>query len=474
MANPRQRILASLFFTTLATAAYGQGFGSFLSGLQKALGSESQPSAGEAPAAQGKAGLGASMTERYCRNLFSMAAISKDTVVNEGLISEEFKLDSKEFFDAMLKSLDTKGGATSVAFPHPGFYRGEFETDKINVLYNLVLSYPSAQYMSVLIGEARKTQSSPQYDHQARNDAIAALAIIHYRMQANSVSKTRWQELIASLEGEEHYTGQVIRARLALSGEGGQKDPRKAITLAREANDLRSVYSREGGYRSMSPRNYQVRSNQTLYEAVTSNAGMVDMRNFEQFVQQYAAFKNNPNVAPELEAQLGPSLKQIDRAATSARVKAEGLLVGANAVGKLKAQKASLDSSTRTRVSNVSDVNANTRAMAAIAKELEKIQQFDEKQKVVFASALADAHESGDLAISMMPTMMVSALNLMAQRGFQAMPAFLPYSQAFQNYSDNACTVITRWDHAAEKTQVPTTPDAAIRSKTASALNLGD
>ncbi len=464
---------AALLLLLAYTPSHSQGLGGLLSGLQNAMVVKpAQASNGAGVPSQGSKSFGGRATENYCRNLFSIAAIGGNTPINEALISEEFRLDPSDFFDALITALAPNGGQSSYAFPAPEFYRGEFETDKINVLYGLLLSYPSAQYMAALIAEARKAPDTPQYDHQARNDAIAALAIIQYRLKDKSISPSRWQDLIGKLEKEEHYTGQVIRARLLASGEGGQRDPRRAVSLAREANDLRNLYSREGGYRSMSSRNYTVRSNQTMFEVLTANPGLPNAQYFEQFMKKYAAFKNNPNPAPELEAQLGPALKRINRAASSARTKAEGLLTEAVGVSKKSAQKASLDSATRNRVSDKPDVNSDARAMAAIARQLESVTQFNDTQKVVFSSALADAHESGDQAVAMMPTMMMAVMNLMSQRGMESLPAILPYSQAFQNYSDNACAVITRWDHVAEVTRTPTKPAAAAGNAMSDALGV--
>lgn len=185
-------------------------------------------------------------------------------------------------------------------------------------------------------------------------------------------------------------------------------------------------------------------------------------------MQKYGQFKTGRNSIPELKAQLGPGLERISRASSSATTKASQMLNGTTGISLIKAQKASLDSAMRTRTSDIPDANVDARAMANIAHELEKVEKFDERQKQIFASALADAHESGDQAISMMPTMMGSVMSLMLQRGMESMPAILPYSKALQTYSDNACTVIARWDHAAELTRVPTAQDSGTRSSLAS------
>ena len=118
-----------------------------------------------------------------------------------------------------------------------------------------------------------------------------------------------------------------------------------------------------------------------------------------------------------------------------------------------------MDSATRTRVSDSSDVNADTRALAAVARELGKIDKLSENQKVILADAMKDAHESGDRAVSMMGPMMNAMMNVMMQRGMEAMPAVLPYAKKLQDYSDNACTVVSRFDHAAMVKGAPAEPE---------------
>lgn len=443
----------------IASPSFGQGFGDILKALQQ--GRAPAPNVGQAKSAekQGQASFGAKATENYCKNLFSVAAIENRGPISEALVSEEFNFDPKDFFDEVLRAMDAKPGFSSYTFPSPYFYANEFETDKVDVLFNMLLSYPSPKYAAALIAESRTTQSQPQYDHQAKVDATVALAILHFRMQDKSKSPGRWKELVASLKKEEHYTSKVIWARLLKSGEMGSTDVTQSITLAVEANGLRSKYSSDNGYKTMSPRNYQITSNQTLYETLVANPSNSQRRYFDQFIKKYQEISNSSDPVPELKAQLGPGILAIEKAANSAARKAGTMLSGATEAGNIKAQKASLDSATRTRVSDSSDVNADTRALAAVARELGKIDKLSENQKVILADAMKDAHESGDRAISMMGPMMNAMMNVMMRRGMEAMPAVLPYASKIQAHSDNACTVVSRLDHAAMVKSAPAEPE---------------
>ena len=109
--------------------------------------------------------------------------------------------------------------------------------------------------------------------------------------------------------------------------------------------------------------------------------------------------------------------------------------------------------------------------MAEITRQLERLTKLDDNQKKIFASALADAHESGDRAIGMMPLMLSTLMNLLSQRGFGAMPAFAPYARRLQTYADNACTVISRWDNAAQVTATPLGEESDSRSGLASLVS---
>lgn len=463
----------------VACASFAQEAESFVNALQGLFGmatSSQRAAPNAAPSAQGKVGVGAQMTDNYCRNLFSLASLSRDTPLDEGLVSDEFAMEPKEFFDAFQQAFSGKPKYANFAFPGPTvggeFYQNEFETDRIAVLFNLLVSYPSSRYMAALITEARKVNGSPQFDNQARVDAIMALAIVHFRMQDKSRRPDRWKELIASVAREEHYTANVVRARLLASGGMEQVDVTQAISLAREANDLRSQYQREQGYRTMSPRNFAVTSNLTIYQIFAANPNHPERRYFQQFLQKYGAYESGRVRVPELESQLGPGLKAINEKSLSAYNKAKSLLSGAKATGKIKADKVTLDNSLRTRISDESQVNMDARALASVTREMEKVRNFDERQKRVFADALSDAHQSGDMAVSMMPTVMAATLNLALSRGLEAMPAMIPYSRKLQMHSDNACAVISRWDHAAEIANVPPGPDAGVRAATAEAMGV--
>lgn len=437
----------------LTVASFGLLMAVPLSGQAFDLGKllKGKPDGGAKASASGKAGVGSSMTEQHCRQMFSVAGINKKKPVDPALVLEEFNFSAPgDIFDAYLQAKT----APSFAFPSPRFYQGEFETDRINVLYDLILSYPSPQYVASLIAEARKENGSPQYDHQAKVDALAALTILHYSLQDRSRTPDRWKQLAAQLQAEEHYTARVITARLLAAGELGVKDSNRALSYANEANGLRQKYSSESGYRTMSPRNYTITSNHTLYEVTVANPRAPQARYFTQFAQQYGATLKNPILAPELEAQLGPGIRSIEKSSGSAARKASELLAGAQQVSLLKAEKNSLDSAVRNRVSDTpTDVNVDDKTMLSITRQLEKLNTLDQDQKQKFASALADAHESGDKAIAMMPVMMSSMMNLMMQRGIAAMPALLPYSKKLQYHSDNACSVVARWDQAAQVTK---------------------
>jgi hypothetical protein len=449
-----------------ASTVSAQGFGDFLKSLKSGL--STQPATedtGQATGSsksankQGQTSFGAKATENYCKNLFSVAAIDVRGPVNEALVSEEFNMDSKDFYDAVVAARDAKPGFVSYTFPKSDFYQGEFETDKVDVLFDLLLSYPTPKYAAALIAEARTTNGQPQYDHQAKVDAIVALAILHYRMQDKSKTPERWKELVASVRGEENYAAKVVWARLLKSGEMGEINPSKAITLLVEANGLRAKYM-ESGYKTMSTRNYQVTSHQTLYETLIANPTNSQRRYFDQFLQKYEALQKSADPVPELRAQLEPGLNSIAKASNSASKKATQALSGATQAGKIKAEKASMDSATRTRVSDTSGVNADARTLAAIARELEKGKTLDDAQKAMFADALKDAHESGDRAVSMMMPMMSAVMNVIQRRGMEALPAIVPYARKLQSYSDNACTVISRMDHAAIVMGVPATQES--------------
>ena len=55
----------------------------------------------------------------------------------------------------------------------------------------------------------------------------------------------------------------------------------------------------------------------------------------------------------------------------------------------------------------------------------------------------------------MMGPMMNAIMSVMMNRGVQAAPAFIPYSRKLQSYTDRACTVISRLDHAAMVKKLP-------------------
>jgi hypothetical protein len=438
-----------------STPVHAIDFGKLLNTLVQSQGetnSKGQVNANQA--GRGAPGGGSSLTESYCRRMFTTAGVGKSSDVDQSVVLEEFNLAAPgDFFDAFSGS-QNQGGAT---FPNPRFYQGEFETDRINVVYDLLLGYPSAHYVAALIHASRNDHKTPRYDHQEKVDALAALTIIHYHMRNFSRDPDRWKQLAARLQKEEHYTARVISARLLAFGEANLRDPDQALSYASEANNLRTKYREEQGYRTMSSRNYNVTSNRTVYDIVSTNPQSRQARYFIQFAQQYGANLKNPIVAPELERSLVPGLRSIEASASSAQAKALEMLGGAKEFSLLNAEKSSLDSATRNRVSDSpSDLNIDNKAMLAITRQMEKLTSLDDQQKQKFSSALVDARESGDKAIALMPQMFNSMMNLMMQRGIEYMPALVPYAMRLQYHSDNACSVFARWEQAAQVTKAST------------------
>ncbi len=401
---------------------------------------------GQVQGAKSPSSFGAKITERYCKNLFSVASMESRGPVDENLVAEEFDLDAAGFYDEAIKALDARPGHVSFTFPSRDFYKHEFETDKINVIFDLLLSYPSPKYAAALIAEARSMPGQPRYDDQAKTDAVAALAILHFRMQHKSRSANRWAELAASLANEDHYLAKVISARLSASGEIGPVNVGRALTLANEANNARASIQRDS-MKKISPRNYQITSNQTLFDVLTANPGHPQRRNFAQFMQVYERNRNMTEPLPEVTAQIGPGLAQVERTSRAAAERAKKMLEGANAAGNMQAQKASLDSVTRNRVSDSADNYADARATAAMNRELRLIDKLTEEQSQLLDQSRKLSYESGDLAISMMPQMMGVMMNIMMQRGMEYLPTVIPIAKKLQSYSDSACSVVSRLDH---------------------------
>ncbi len=439
--------LGALLLALITSAANAQGLGDLLKALSIPQVQRPQSGTQQASPKQGQPGFGAKLTENYCRNLYSVASMEARGPINENLISEEFNLDPNDFYDAFMKSLDAKPGYKSYTFPDPAFYQSEFESDKINVIFDLLLSYPSAQYAAALIAEARANPGQPRFDSQTKTDATVALAILHFRMQDKSKSPSRWWELISSVQNEEHYLAKVVWARLYGSGEAGTRDATRAIAFAREANGLTSAYrqNRDLG-KKMSHRNYAVTSNQTIYETFTANPNHPERGYYADFLRKYGKIPGN--ALPEVQAEIGPGLAAIERTSRAAADSARLMLVKAAESGNINAQKASLDSALRNRVSDSSDINSDPRTMAALARVLEKTDRLDAAQTKLLGDAMNYAHETGDRAISMMIPMMNVTMNVMMNRGMEALPGLLPYTKRLQLYSDSACSVISRIDHS--------------------------
>ena len=440
-------LVGALFLQLMAPVASAQGFGDLLKALTVPQGQKQPMGTQQAPTNQGQPGFGAKLTENYCRNMYSVASMEARGPINENLISEEFNLDPKDFYDEFFKAQDAKPGYSSYAFPGLAFYQNEFETDKISVIFDLLLSYPSPKYAAALIAESRATPGQPRYDGQIKADAVAALAMLHFRMQDKSKSPSRWWELISSLQNEEHYTAYVIWARLYMSGEAGTRDATKAIVLSRDANGLPGAYRQNRGLgKKMSAGNYAVTSNQTIYETLMANPNHPDRVYYADFLRKYGKIPGS--TLPEVQAQIVPGLAAIEKSSRAAAASARLMLAKASEAGNINAQKASLDSALRNRVSDAADYNSDQRTMAALARELEKIDKLDASQAKLLGDAMNYSHETGDRAVSMMVPMMSVAMNVMMNRGMEAIPGLMPYAKKLQLYSDSACSVIARIDHA--------------------------
>lgn len=447
--------LGGLLLLCLISRADAQGLGDLFKALTAPQPQRQANGPQQASANQTQPGFGAKITENYCRSLFSVASMEERGPINDNLVSEEFNIDPKDFYDEVVKALDAKPGYSSYTFPAPSFYQGEFETDKINVIFDLLLSYPSPKYAAALIAESRATRGTPRFDGQVKADAIAALAILHFRMQDKSRLPSRWWELVSSLRNEEHYLAKVLWARLLTSGEAGTRDVSKAIMLTREANDLLSLYRQEGQLgRKMSPRNYQVTSNQTVYETFMANPSHPDKGYYAGFLQKYG--RSTADSLPEVRAKIGPGLAAIQKSSRLAAESARSMLDKSAEASNINAQKASLDSALRNRVSDSTDYNADQRTMAALARELEKVDKLNDIQTKLLAESMNYAHETGDRAISMMVPMMSVMMSVAMNRGMEALPGLVPYAKKLQIYSDSACSVISRVDHTLMVKQLAT------------------
>lgn len=446
MSRAIMSLMGALFMLLAAPVASAQGFGDLLKALTVPQAQRPPIGAQQSPISQGQPGFGAKLTENYCRNLYSVASMEAQGPINENLISEEFNLDPKDFYDEFFKAQDAKPGYASYAFPGLAFYQNEFETEKISVIFDLLLSYPSPKYAAALIAESRATPGQPRYDGQIKADAVAALAMLHFRMQDKSKSPSRWWELISSLQNEEHYTAYVIWARLYMSGEAGTRDATKAIMLSREANGLPGSYrqNRDLG-KKMSAGNYAVTSNQTMYETFVANPNHPDRVYYADFLRKYG--KVPGTTLPEVQAQIVPGLAAIEKSSRAAAASARLMLTKASEAGNINAQKASLDSALRNRVSDAPDYNSDQRTMAALARELEKLDKLDASQAKLLGDAMNYSHETGDRAVSMMVPMLSVAMNVMMNRGMEALPGLMPYAKKLQLYSNGACSVIARIDH---------------------------
>lgn len=441
--------------------ANAQGIGDLFKSLSNIqLPGQSAQQQQPAQLASSKSNSPASLTERYCRNLFSVASIDANGPVDERLISEEFNLEPANFYDEVIKSSRAQPGFSSYAFPSLDFYKNEFETSRVNVIYDLFLTYPSPKYVASLINITKLRPGQPRFDPQEQSDARVALALIHYRMQDKSKSTDRWKELLQSMQNEEHYLAKVIWARLYASGEAGSKDVTKSISSIRETFMYPSQYRERDSRKTMSNRNYGIRANQTLFEVLQANLNHPHRQYNLSFLQKYEQAASFKDGLPEVKAQIGPGLADIEKSSTAAANKATQILSNATAAGNIQAQKTSLDSALRTRVSDSSEYNADTQTLATLARQLEKIDKLDDAQTKLLGDALKHAHEAGDKAISMGAQMLGVIMDVMNRRGMEALPGVVPFTQKIQSYQDSACSVVSRLDHAAMvKKAVPVEPE---------------
>ncbi len=457
LGNKFQRIAAASILLTCANSVSAQGFDMLLKSLS-AIQIPAQPAQSAQPARQstGNAGSSASLTENYCRNLFSVASMEANGPVDEKLVSEEFNIEAKDFYDEVIKVRDAESGFSSKAFPSLGFYKHEFETDRVSVLYDLFLAYPSPKYAAVLINIARLQPNQPRFDAQERTDARMALAMIHYRLQDKSKSADRWKELVLSTKNEEHYLSKIIWARLLAYGETVPKDVSTSIGYVRETFMYAGQYSERGSRKKMSIRNSGAKANETLYDILNANP-QHPYRQFNlSFLQTYDQAARVKDGWPEVKAQLGPGLAEVERTSSAAALKATQILGSAKSAGNIKAQKTSLDSATRTRVSDAPDYNADMQTLASLARELGKIDKLNDEQVKLLVDATKLAHESGDRAISMNAQMIGVTMDVLNRRGMEAMAGVIPFIQRIQSYQDSACSVVSRLDHAAMVKKVVT------------------
>lgn len=440
--------------------AHGQGLNDLLKSLSNIQLPGQPAQQQQTPQSSGKPNTPASLTERYCRNLFSVAALESNGPIDERLITEEFNVEPKDFYDEATNASIAKPGFSSYAFPSLSFYKSEFETNRINVLYDLFLTYPSPKYAAALINISKLKPGQPRHDRQEVVDAKVALAMIHYRMQDKSKSSTRWRELLTEIQSDEHYLGKVIWARLYASGEAGQKDTSKSIGYIREAFMYPHQYRESGSRKTMSNRNYGVRASQTMYEVFRENPNHPYRQHNLAFLQRYEQAASFKDGLPEVKAQIGPGLAEVEKSSAAAASKATLILSNATTAGNIQAQKTSLDSAMRTRLSDTADYNADTQTLATLARQLEKMDKLDDAQTKLLGEAMKHAHESGDKAISMGAQMLGVVMDVMNRRGIEAMSGVAPFAQRLQSYQDSACSVVSRLDHAAmTKKAVPVEPE---------------
>jgi len=135
LGNTFQRIASASILLTCVNSVSAQGFDSLL----KSLSAIQIPAQNAQPARQssGSTSSSASLTESYCRNLFSVASMEANGPVDEKLVSEEFNIEAKDFYDEVVRVRDSPTGFSSKAFPSLAFYKHEFETDRVTVLYDL-------------------------------------------------------------------------------------------------------------------------------------------------------------------------------------------------------------------------------------------------------------------------------------------------------------------------------------------------
>ncbi|MFM8546313.1 MAG: hypothetical protein ACKODB_01605 [Betaproteobacteria bacterium] len=240
-------------------------FGNLLQQIQKAL--PQQPAQGQGmpgmalPPAQGQTagnrrGVSLVPSERWCQaQTGALGRLKVDT----GVIASEFKVaDLDALQDDFRRNF--RKGPVNRTFPGVGFFRASFETVRIRAIYDTFLAFPEPSTLAALI------QLSRGSDPQERADAVMALTFIHLQAQELSVTPDRWRQLFQSLQGMEHYTMLVFKARMNAYGEYGPKNLSQALGDLVFAGGLPGRYREQDSRKEFDSQNYQTISTATALD----------------------------------------------------------------------------------------------------------------------------------------------------------------------------------------------------------------